>query len=443
MTQPAENRRILLVDDNQSIHDDFRKILSPADAAKAGGLDDARAAFLGAAAAPAKSDTACFELSSALQGQEAHDVVRTAMGEGRPFAMAFVDMRMPPGWDGVETIQKLWELDPELQVVICTAFSDYSWEETVSALGVTDRLLILKKPFDAIEIRQLASALTEKWNARAREKRLIEELTTAEREVRAYATSLETVNRAMITSRAVADRAAEARNELLMHISNEVGKHLEVVVKQADAFRDGGPADATHLRDFEAFVDASTELVRRIDEVLDMTRMESGRTAVELAPCSVREIAERVAERHRADAEAKGLTFTCECSDALPELVAGEPGRMEQVLDHLLENAVRFTEQGSVALIVECDHMNGPAHPRVRFSIEDTGPGIPKERLGDLFEPLERDADHGGGSGFGLAIAQRIAYLLGGEIKARSNAGEGSTFTLTLDLDVTDQRIAA
>lgn len=443
MTQPTENRRILLVDDNQSIHDDFRKILSPAEAAQADSLDDARAAFLGAAAAPKKTGGACFELSSALQGQDAYEVVRTAVGEGRPFAMAFVDMRMPPGWDGVETIQKLWELDPDLQVVICTAFSDYSWEETVSALGVTDRLLILKKPFDAIEIRQLASALTEKWNARAREKHLIEELTTAEREVRAYATSLETVNRAMITSRAVADRAAETRNELLMHISNEVGKHLQGVVAHAEIFRAGEASGPEHLREFESFVDASTELVRRIDEVLDMTRMESGRAAVELTPCSVRDVAQRAAERHRDRAEAKGLEFRCELSDALPDLVAGEPGRMEQVLDYLLENAVRFTDAGSVALRVDCDHANGPAHPRVCFTVEDTGAGIPKEKLGDLFEPLERDADHGGGSGFGLAIAQRIAYLLGGEIKARSAQGEGSTFTLTLDLDVTDQRVAA
>jgi diguanylate cyclase (GGDEF)-like protein/PAS domain S-box-containing protein len=78
--------------------------------------------------------------------------------------MAFVDMRMPPGWDGVETISKMWEADPDIQVVICTAYSDYSWEEIIKRLGNVDRLLILKKPFDTVEVCQLAYALTQKWH---------------------------------------------------------------------------------------------------------------------------------------------------------------------------------------------------------------------------------------------------------------------------------------
>ena len=77
--------------------------------------------------------------------------------------MVTVDVRMPPGWDGIETTQKLWEVDPDLQVVICSAYSDYSWDEIIAKLGNSDRLLFLKKPFDAMEILQLANALTEKW----------------------------------------------------------------------------------------------------------------------------------------------------------------------------------------------------------------------------------------------------------------------------------------
>ena len=71
---------------------------------------------------------------------------------------------MPPGWDGVETIQQIWKVDPRLQIVICTAHSDYSWDQVLGALGVEDRLLLLKKPFDNIEVAQLASALTTKWD---------------------------------------------------------------------------------------------------------------------------------------------------------------------------------------------------------------------------------------------------------------------------------------
>ena len=78
--------------------------------------------------------------------------------------MVFVDVRMPPGWDGIETIQKIWEKHPQLQIIICTAHSDYSWHNMIKQLGQTDRLLILKKPFDSIEVRQIACSLAKKWD---------------------------------------------------------------------------------------------------------------------------------------------------------------------------------------------------------------------------------------------------------------------------------------
>ena len=90
-------------------------------------------------------------------------LVQKALAIGRPYAMAFVDIRMPPGWDGVETSRKIWELDPEIQIVLCTAYSDYSWDEMFEKLGYRDGLLILKKPFDTVEALQLAQALTQKW----------------------------------------------------------------------------------------------------------------------------------------------------------------------------------------------------------------------------------------------------------------------------------------
>ena len=90
-------------------------------------------------------------------------MVERARAENQPYAMAFVDIRMPPGWDGIETTARIWELDPAVQIVICTAYSDYSWEQMREQLGRSDRLVILKKPFDNVEVLQLADALTEKW----------------------------------------------------------------------------------------------------------------------------------------------------------------------------------------------------------------------------------------------------------------------------------------
>ena len=160
MNSAMHNRRILIIDDNRAIHEDFGKILSGGgtDSSALTALEDAL--FGETAPAPAKEQ---FELSSAFQGREAFEMVKCAEDGGCPFAMAFVDVRMPPGWDGVETIHRIWEVSENLQTVICTAYSDYSWEQVIDRLGKSDRLLILRKPFDPAEVRQLACDLTEKW----------------------------------------------------------------------------------------------------------------------------------------------------------------------------------------------------------------------------------------------------------------------------------------
>jgi diguanylate cyclase (GGDEF)-like protein len=189
------NRRILIIDDNRDIHRDFCKVLG-------GGLDDASSmaaaelAILGES--PPSSVKNTFEIDSAYQGQEGVAQVKQALDDGRPYAMAFVDMRMPPGWDGLQTIERLWAVDPDVQVVICSAHSDYDWTDVVGRLGHTDKLLILKKPFEPIEVEQCASALARKWHqARA---------------LRARVDSLE---------QAVTDRTVslEAANQQLRHLA--------------------------------------------------------------------------------------------------------------------------------------------------------------------------------------------------------------------------------
>ena len=155
------NRRILVVDDNAAIHADFQKILVERGTER-GALARAEAELFGVPTV-APREKPVFELGAAFQGQEALTMVRAAVETGQPYAMAFVDVRMPPGWDGIETTARLWEADPDLQIVICTAYSDYSWDDMSARLGTSDRLVILKKPFDTIEVLQLANALTEKW----------------------------------------------------------------------------------------------------------------------------------------------------------------------------------------------------------------------------------------------------------------------------------------
>jgi two-component system, cell cycle sensor histidine kinase and response regulator CckA len=170
----SENHRILIIDDNPSIHEDFRKILGPADAKLAEALDADEALLFGDTADPSRAWS--FQIDSAFQGQEGLEKVRTAVAEGHPYAVAFVDVRMPPGWDGVETISRIWKEFHDLQIVICTAYSDYSWDEIAKTVGNTDQMLVLKKPFDNVEVLQMAHALSKKWQLTHMARRQMEEL---------------------------------------------------------------------------------------------------------------------------------------------------------------------------------------------------------------------------------------------------------------------------
>ena len=160
---PGPPPRILIVDDNPSIHEDFRKILGVKTAAQSH-LEDVESALFGdKKTTEVAAERNGFRIDSAHQGQEAFEKVKKAVADGDPYVLAFVDVRMPPGWDGIETLENIWRAAPELQAVICTAYSDYSWDEMTKRLGQTDNLLILKKPFETVEVLQMAHALSQKW----------------------------------------------------------------------------------------------------------------------------------------------------------------------------------------------------------------------------------------------------------------------------------------
>jgi len=185
MTIANNNYRLLIVDDNEAIHDDLKKILlSPETDFD---LTSDEAILFGTTTATG----VVFEIDSAFQGQDGLECVRLAKVSGRPYALAFVDVRMPPGWDGVETIGHIWEADPDLQIVICTAHSDYNWHDISNRLGVSDSFVVLKKPFDIIEVSQLAHALTAKWTSMHQARMRMEDLDrlVAERTAKLSATN--------------------------------------------------------------------------------------------------------------------------------------------------------------------------------------------------------------------------------------------------------------
>ena len=204
MISPDANNRILIVDDNPSIHDDFRKILTPEIE-----VDVSMDALLHNVLGNTEQGAAHtqFEVDSAYQGREGLEKVLAALAENRPYSLAFVDVRMPPGWDGIETITRIWEKAPDIQIIICTAYSDYSWQDIISKLRKLDQLVILKKPFDNIEVLQLAHAMTTKWRLTQQAAMKVDEL---DRRVRERTAELEASNTKLLAEISERERAQAA-----------------------------------------------------------------------------------------------------------------------------------------------------------------------------------------------------------------------------------------
>ncbi len=161
MSQFESRRRILVIDDSEAIHTDFRRILCPVPRKGKDDLDLLEEALFGPEASRTEGSVEPeFELDSAFQGQEGVAKVTESLTTGRPYSLIFLDYRMPPGWNGAETLKRLRVVAPSIPVVLCSAYSDYSWTELMREFGKSQVLRELRKPFNGQEVRQMTLALT-------------------------------------------------------------------------------------------------------------------------------------------------------------------------------------------------------------------------------------------------------------------------------------------
>ncbi len=282
--------------------------------------------------------------------------------------------------------------------------------------------------------------VTERRRLEEEHRHYVADLQKSRDEISAQATRLQRQTEELESARNRAEVASRSKGEFLANMSHELRTPLTAMLGYADLLYDEGDvtkAPRSRLDMIESIRTNGQHLLQLIDDILDLAKIDAGKMSIEFVPCQPAPILQQVCRLLELRARSKGLEFVVRAVGALPTEFLSDPVRLRQILVNLLGNAIKFTSTGRITL--EMSARREPSEMLV-ITVTDTGIGMNAEQIAKLFQPFDQaDASttrQFGGTGLGLSISQRLAHLLGGEISVNSELGRGSTFTVSLRIDV-------
>ena len=292
--------------------------------------------------------------------------------------------------------------------------------------------------------RNLHHSIRESFALRFENLNLIQELSTAKDQTERTNTKLIAMNHDLRDARQGAEAASRLKSEFLATMSHEIRTPMNGVTGMTDLLLDTDLS--VEQRDYAETVRNSADaLLVIINDILDFSKIEAGKMEIARVPFDVRAIVEETVELLAPKAEERSLELLLDLPPGIPTQVVGDPGRIRQVLTNLVGNAIKFTHQGHVRIAVNSQASNEQV-ATLRFSVEDTGIGIPESQQAALFDKFtQADASttrEYGGTGLGLAICKQLVQLMDGTIGVESSPGSGSLFWFTLPLPLSERAIS-